>query len=256
MLPGYWIKARNYYRRNIARGLFRRPFTVRPQVPLISFTFDDFPRSALLAGGAILNGHDLAGTYYTALGLLGTEGPSGPLYTLDDLKGLIAQGHELGCHTFSHCHSWDTETSRFEESIVRNSGALSTLVPGAQFKSLSYPIAEPRPLTKRAAGRHFECCRAGGQTINAGVVDLNQLSAFFLEKSRDHIQVVRDLIDRNRDARGWLILATHDVVDNPSPYGCPPQFFADVVKYAIESGAAILPVAKALKLLNQAKPSQ
>jgi len=249
-LPAYWTKARNYYKRKSARLVFRRPFAIRTQVPVISFTFDDFPRTALTAGGTILSDRGLAGTYYTALGLLGTEGPSGTLYNLEDLHAVIAQGHELGCHTFGHCHCWDTETAKFEASIVQNAAELSALIPGAQFKSLSYPIAEPRPLTKRAAGRHFECCRAGGQTINAGVADLNQLSAFFLEKTRDNIQPVKDLIDHNRDARGWLILATHDVVDGPSPYGCTPEFFAEVVKYSIQSGATILPVVKALEFLK------
>jgi peptidoglycan/xylan/chitin deacetylase (PgdA/CDA1 family) len=32
--------------------------------PVISFTFDDFPRSALVKAGAILRERGLAGTYY------------------------------------------------------------------------------------------------------------------------------------------------------------------------------------------------
>src|SRR5207247_9743139 len=31
---------------------------------------------------------------------------------------LVARGHELGCHTFAHCHSWDTKTKEFERSIL------------------------------------------------------------------------------------------------------------------------------------------
>jgi len=242
-----WTRFHNYYKRESARLVFRKPLAIRTQRPLISFTFDDFPRSAFLTGGAILSRYGLAGTYYTALGLLGTDGPSGPLYRLDDLKAVLANGHELGCHTFSHCHSWDTHKDRFEDSIIQNRGALTQLLPGAEFKSLSYPISEPRPLTKRAVSRYFLCCRGGGQTINIGRADLNQLAAYFLEKSSDNIQAITNLIDANREARGWIIFATHDVSHNPSPYGCTPDFFETVVQYALSSGAYILPVVRALE---------
>lgn len=252
-MPFSWTKVQSYYKRNAARLLFRRPLAIRTEVPLISFTFDDFPRSAFLAGGVLLHRYGVAGTYYAALGLLGTEGPSGPLCTLDDLKALVAQGHELGCHTFSHCHSWDTEPASFEKSIIQNRVTLTKLVPGAEFKSLSYPISEPRPLTKRTTARHFICCRGGGQTFNVGTADLNQLSGYFLEKSRDKIQDAKSIIDENRDARGWLIFATHDISQNPSPFGCTPEFFEDVLQYAANSGARILPVVRALEVIRSSK---
>ena len=250
MFQTSWSKLQGYYRRQAATLLFRRPFVVSPQQPLISFTFDDFPRSALLAGGAILNRYGLVGTYFTALGLLGEHTESGEMFVKDDLASLLADGHELGCHTFSHCDSWDTRTAAFEKSIVENSAALDRLFPGAQFKTFSYPISLPRPLTKAKIVGHFLCCRGGGQTLNAGETDLNQLSAFFLEKSRGDIQAVKDLIDRNLQVGGWLIFATHDISDNPTPYGCTPEFFEQVVEYASKSGAQIVPVIKALEVLG------
>jgi peptidoglycan/xylan/chitin deacetylase (PgdA/CDA1 family) len=229
---------------------FRRRLAIRTPHPLISFTFDDFPRSAFLAGGAILSQYGLSGTYYTSLGLMGKDGPSGLLYGQDDLGALLEQGHELGCHTFSHCHSWETETAAFEDSIIQNRAALNKLVPGAEFKSLSYPISEPRPMTKRAISKHFLCCRGGGQTLNVGTADLNQLAAYFLEKSRDNIQAVKNLIDLNREVRGWIIFATHDVSSPPSPFGCTPALFEDAVRYAVDSGAQVLPVARALEVIR------
>jgi peptidoglycan/xylan/chitin deacetylase (PgdA/CDA1 family) len=217
---------------------------------LISFTFDDFPRTALWEGGRILRKYGLAGTYYVSFGLLGVDSPSGPICTPEDLAVLLDQKHELACHTFGHCHSWDTKTADFEASLRENQAALRQLFPNADFQSFSYPISEPRPLTKRATGRHFLSCRAGGQTFNTGETDLNQLSAFFLEKSRGQEGIVRDLIERNREARGWLILATHDVHPVPSPYGCTPEFFEHVVQYAVNSGAQVLPVVQALQAIR------
>src|ERR1700690_3728268 len=113
-----------YYQRKAASLASRKPFVVATQRPLISFTFDDFPRSALLAGGEILNPFGLAGTYYASFGLAGKDNPSGHIFDNDDLKTLFAQGHELGCHTYAHYDSWGTDTAVFEGSIVENRLAL------------------------------------------------------------------------------------------------------------------------------------
>jgi len=82
--------------------MYRRPFLLRNDVPNISFTFDDFPRSALLTGGAILSRYGVRGSYYASLGLMGKQAPTGTIFVAEDLQRLLAQGHELGCHTFDH----------------------------------------------------------------------------------------------------------------------------------------------------------
>ena len=69
---------------------------------VVSFTFDDFPRSSLEQGGAILERFGARGTFYTALGLEGGDGELGPLFRREDLERAAAAGHEIGCHTFSH----------------------------------------------------------------------------------------------------------------------------------------------------------
>jgi peptidoglycan/xylan/chitin deacetylase (PgdA/CDA1 family) len=244
-----WTSVRNYYKRKSAYAVFRKPINISTPQPLISFTFDDFPRTALVAGGAILNRYGASGTYYVSLGILGEDSPSGPLCTSDDLVQLREQRHELGCHTFSHCNSWDTESTVFEHSIIQNRDALKGLFPDAEFKSFSYPMSEPHPITKLKTGRHFQCCRAGGQTLNLGTADLNQLSAYFLEKSRNRIQDVKDIIDLNHQKNGWIIFATHDIRRQPGPYGCVPEFFEEVVRYASSRGR-VLPVDKALEALR------
>ena len=183
---------------------------------------------------------------------------------------MLDLGHELGCHTFGHCHSWNTPPDMYERAIVENQKALSELLPGIKFQTFAYPYSAPRLAVKQVAGRHFLCCRggglqagryllrraAGGQTFNSGVTDLNLLCAFFLEKSRNNPEAVKRLIDQNAQARGWLIFATHDVRDTPSPFGCTPDFFEQVVQWSLESGARILPVVKALEVLKASQSKQ
>jgi peptidoglycan/xylan/chitin deacetylase (PgdA/CDA1 family) len=251
----FWLRIQGRYQRMVSRRLFRRRVTMRNPVPLVSFTFDDFPRSALRVGGAILKGFGLAGTYYTSFGLMGQQAPTGRIFVAEDLRDLVAQGHELGCHTFHHCHSWETKPRTFEASIEENRQALARWVPGAAFKTFSYPIALPGARTKRRVARHFECCRGGGQTHNAGTLDANMLAAYFLEKDGGDVGRVRRMFEVNARDQGWLILATHDVCETPTPYGCAPKFFETVVKLALDSGAKVLPVSEALALARSGKPS-
>ena len=240
----------NRCQRSAVNWFARRPCRMSNQTPLISFTFDDFPRSALHTAGAMLEHHGLAGTYYTSLGLMGQHIPTGEMFLREDVTTLLARGHELACHTYAHCHSYDTPPAEFEQSIVENEQAMALIDPTVKFASMSYPISWPRVETKRRCARHFLGCRAGGQTYNTGVVDLNYLKALFIEQSRDRPDAIKQVIDDNARAGGWLIFATHDVCPAPSRFGCTPELFAEILNHSLASGARILPVSAALAAIG------
>ena len=180
---GFFTKAGRRLATEATRILCQRPVAVRTEFPLISFTFDDFPRTAFFEAGSILRRHGALGTYYVSLGLIGKPSPVGPICQAEDLKEVVDQGHEVGCHTFGHCHSWNTPADVYEKSILKNRRALADLLPGASFQSFAYPHSAPRLAVKKVAGRHFRCCRggglkagpylhrhtAGGQTFNSGM---------------------------------------------------------------------------------------
>ena len=120
-----WSRLKLRLQREMADRLARRPLSLGNSQPLVSFTFDDFPRSALHCGGAILRSQGLTGTFYASFGLMGGTAPTGQIFVEDDLIELIEEQHELGCHTFDHCHSWITAPSVFKASIIRNRAALA-----------------------------------------------------------------------------------------------------------------------------------
>jgi peptidoglycan/xylan/chitin deacetylase (PgdA/CDA1 family) len=217
---------------------------------MVSFTFDDFPSSAFVNGGRILEEHGMRGTYYTSFGLMGTVAPTGDIFRREELLQVLERGHELGCHTFDHCHAYDTTPDKFEESVLENRQALVGIAPGVVMRTLSYPISFPRPETKRRCARHFMGCRAGGQTLNIGTIDLDNLQSFFIEQSRENPEAMLTLIDENARERGWLIFSTHDVTESPTRYGCVPELFERLVKHAEDSGAQVLPVAETLSAIG------
>ena len=240
------------YQRTAAEHFARRPFVLRNDRPIISFTFDDFPTTALTTAGTILEQHGVRGTYYISLGLTGQVAPTGPIIERSQVSSVLERGPELGCHTFAHCHASDTSPDVFEANIVENRRVLSELIPGAELRTLSYPIGCPKPATKRRCAKSFAACRAGGQTFNNGTVDLDNLRAFFLEQSRDNLKAIKQMIDATVDAKAWLILATHDVCPSPTRYGCTPELFERVVRYSVDSGATVVPMTGALELCGLA----
>jgi peptidoglycan/xylan/chitin deacetylase (PgdA/CDA1 family) len=218
---------------------------------MISFTFDDAPRSAFVTGGGILKAHNARATFFVSFGLLGLETEVGRIASEDDVVRAIEEGHEIGCHTFDHLDTWETSRKRFIKSVDANDRARRRIVPATAFKTFSYPKSEPKPWIKAKLQERFLCCRGGGQTLNAGQVDLNLLKAYFLDRRNNAgMDTIKTLIDNCVSCAGWLIFATHDITDRPSPYGCTPEFFQTVVEYAAHSEAVLLPVAEAYAKLG------
>lgn len=245
----------NRVRGRIQRGLARRTalrlFQIEPREAVVSFTFDDFPRSALHEGGAILRSFGWTGTYYASFGLMGRTIATGEIFCEEDLPELLRQGHELGCHTFDHCDSWETPADEFRASINRNASDAARLLPGIPMSTFSYPISTPHPANKRVVSAKFSCARWGGQQLNIGETDSNLLQAFFIEQSRDDEDAIRRMIDAAVATKGWLIFATHDICDSPTRFGCTPKLFRRVVEHVAASGALVLPMQRALDQLHK-----
>ena len=89
-------------RRLLRGGLFARTVAMRNRRAIVSFTFDDFPRSAVANGAGLLEDHGARGTFYMTGSYCGRVIDGIPQYGTEDLAALAAAGHEIGCHTFTH----------------------------------------------------------------------------------------------------------------------------------------------------------
>ena len=233
-------------RRLLAEHISRRMVPIKPHAPIISFTFDDAPASAFRLGRKILGDHGARATFFVSLQLLGSLTEVGEIASAGDLELALEAGCELGCHTYNHLDAWRTPTETFMASVYRNKDALQQILPGAQFSSFAYPKSGAKLSVKAPLGRIFACCRGGGQKANVGSADLNLLGACFLDKRTGiSLELTQKLIDHNAQQKGWLIFATHDVDQEPSPYGCTPDFLRTIVQYAQLSGGLLLPVKEA-----------
>jgi len=247
-------RAANRWRRFSVEHFARRDFRLPGDVAYVSFTFDDFPRTALTEGGRILRDHGVRGTYFVSFQLLDTDSVSGRIVSLDDLHRTLRDGHELGCHTFSHVDGSVVAADEFARSIDANRAALASSPLETHFDTFAYPLNGPAVPTKKVAGGRFIGCRGGGQTFNADVIDLSLLKAYFLDaRSRPRMAEVTQLIARNADNKGWLIFASHDVRTTPSDYGWNPTDFAHIVNLSLRSGAHVLPMKDVCAALGLAR---
>lgn len=244
--------ARKFHNRSVkllATLFEKRPLELPFSHPIISFTFDDCPASACRAGADILSRHSLHGTFYLSMGLINTAADSGPQFTGGDMENLYADGHEIGCHTYGHSDACKVSAADYERSMRENRDRIRSLLPGVNVESFSYPFGSAPLSAKRSAGKLYSTCRGIFPGINFGIADLNLLCAYRLYSRCESLSRISKIIGINSRCKGWLIFYTHDVQENPSPFGCTPDYLKTVVEYACQSEAIVLPVSKALEVL-------
>lgn len=216
---------------------------------MVSFTFDDFPRSALAVGGAILAAKRLSGTYYASAGLAGTSSSMGPIFTWDDLAQADRAGHEIGAHTFAHVGVAGLAKREVLADIAQNETALAGFGP----RNFSYPMGRTDLTVAALLGRHFDSCRGIEPGLNGPGTDLNLLKAVALYSQHSEARFF-DYVAEARRERAWLIFYTHDIGDSPSRFGCSVDLFERVVTAAQRSGVMVAPVRDCLAVLAAPAP--
>jgi peptidoglycan/xylan/chitin deacetylase (PgdA/CDA1 family) len=168
------------------------------------------------------------------------------MFCLEDLYRLVSDGHELASHTFHHISGRDTSVAAFVRDVRDGRAAMEGVRGLAVSDNFAYPFGAVTAATKRAVGKTMLSCRSIFRGVNGPVVDLNLLRANPLYGGTEQISMVRKLLRRNEELRGWLIFYTHDVQTIPSPYGCTPALFESAVKLALDSSMKILTVKEVL----------
>jgi peptidoglycan/xylan/chitin deacetylase (PgdA/CDA1 family) len=233
-----------------ARYLFRKPATLAPGQSLVSFTFDDFPKSALSCAGGILTENGMSGTYYASFKLAGTADRSGAYFDMQDVDDLLRAGHELGCHTYSHNNFMLHRPAQIHREFERNAEACRDAAHGTAMSDFAYPYGRVSPSLKLIAGRRFASARSTRQGINTGTIDLNELRGWALVRNTQPSEIAA-VIRRNESVGGWLIFFTHDVSDAPTDYGCRRDAFEAAVRLAAGSRSRVVTVREGVALLSR-----
>ena len=231
----------------LARHLGAVPFRLQNSGPMVSFTFDDPPRSAATVGVPILDGYHARATFYVSGGLVDQWSGHWDGISADEIVGLHRGGHEIACHTFSHVPTPDLDAAALAAEIETNRRYLLALDPSIQIQNFAYPYGLGSVSHKGRLSKVFRSSRGIIPGINHGTVDLQ----FLLSTPLIDQHIDRDGIDRAFDEavakNGWLIFYSHDVATSPSPYGCSPSLLQHALNAAAQRKIQILTVADALR---------
>ncbi|MGD9965050.1 MAG: polysaccharide deacetylase family protein [Hyphomonadaceae bacterium] len=231
-------------RRRIIQQRAARPVELGFDEPILSITFDDFPASAADAGVRALDRHGAKGTFYVSASLEGADGPCGRNFSAQDVARLAAHGHEIGCHSMQHADCAQRDIFTNLEDLARNRDRLIAMGAPAP-RSHAYPYGETSIELKDNLPPRFTSARGILPGLNVGRADLAQLNAYPLFGAGG-LERIHDALRAGAKRKAWVIAFTHDVSDDPSPYGTRSVDLDELLRAAHSQGFVILPVTAAL----------
>jgi len=240
--------------RYVRTSLFAKTVKMRNRRAIVSFSFDDFPRSAVLNGARLLEKNGVRGTFYLTGSYCGQIVDSIPQYHVEDLVSLEEKGHEIGCHTYTHPRVSMLSADELNEEINRNAQFAAGHLPGIQLKTFAYPFGDVSFAATMRLQSKFAGCRSSEPGLNIERADLGRLRSVRLYNRLMSNEDISNVIKEAVSSNAWLIFYTHDVAETPSNFGCTPLLFENAVKLAISTEAQVCPIDTAIKILDGSSP--
>lgn len=204
----------------------------------VSFTFDDFPMSAV-NGADIVEKHGGRAAFYACTKMIKANGPYGAMFDVETMLDLDKRGHEIGAHTHSHIDCAMVDTQTVLKDVQDNLDALKEAGLETEPTSLAYPYGETLFDTKKEVFKQFDICRGILPGINIGQVDLAQLRCFELNGDPATTIRAQKAIEQAGKTGGWVMIFTHDVSHTPTNYGTTSSVIEDLCKRSVALGASL-----------------
>lgn len=221
-----------------------------PSGRYVSLCFDDFPQSSAINAAPLIENAAARATWYASGALAGTKSEHfGAMFESRDLRQLIQMGHDIGGHTFDHIDCSRASELEIRAQCARNQAFL-TAHGVAEIKSFAYPFGNVDLSSKRVLSESGMALRAITTGTNRGSADLGMLKACGLQDDQGGATRALHELARLKRSQGWLIIFTHDVRPNPSPWGVTPSVYEHLLKAVTASGAEIVTVADMLGRLS------
>ena len=212
---------------------------VAPDRPVVTFTFDDFPKSALNGADIVEKRGGRAG-FYACTSFMGQRSPvMGEMFDAATLVELRARGHEIGAHTHAHLDCARVHLSRVERDIGENLVALAEAGHDATVSAFAFPYGETTYAAKQWVGDLFATGRGILPGLNIDEVDRSQLRAVELGASAVHRRRALAALEACIEKKAWLFFFTHDVGETPTSYGAPADLIEELAVRAVEAGAVL-----------------
>lgn len=214
---------------------------------IISFSFDDVPRSAIINGIPLLDKYGIKATFYVSMGLsenIANTNRAGYL-NASDVRALHNAGHHIACHTYSHFFLEKDNAHEFVLDADKNINRLHSILGPAPIEHFSYPFGKVNFIAKKLLAKTYKTMRSTRPGINKSLTDMFLLRATRLYNEKFDKNLLIDIIRKTERSGGWLIFYTHGVEKNPDEYSCTSEQFKWILQACIASSAEILPIDQA-----------
>ncbi len=218
--------------------------------PIATVSFDDFPRNAWTTGGEIVEEAGGRATYYVSGSFCSQTSDGVEYFSESDLVEAHRRGHEVGCHTFSHKALPNLSRAAIDVELKRNMEFIRCATGQNDVSSFAYPYGSASIGTKLLLKARFRACRGIEAGINSGLADFSQLSAVCLEEHLLRSVSIERLVEQTCSRKGWLILVTHDVSHQPTPFGCTPNLLKEILYTIRSAGIELVTVKEALARID------
>lgn len=245
-----WAAVNGRVSNRLARHFRAAPHRLTSHAPMVSFTFDDAPESAAGLGASLLEDHGGHGTFYLSGSLIDQPSDHWRVLSSDAIVRLHRSGHEIACHTFSHLRAVELDEAGMAREIEQNRRHFAGIDPSIRLENFAYPYGLASIWRKPQLTKSFRSARGILPGVNRDVIDLQFLRASPLVNCEIDAGGVDRCFDDAIDSGGWLIFYSHDVVDDPSPYGCSPALLHHALKAAEARNMPIVTVAEALRRIG------
>ncbi|MDC7684710.1 polysaccharide deacetylase family protein [Asticcacaulis sp. BYS171W] len=231
-------------RRRASKLLYRKPAKLTGLArPLLTFSFDDAPQSAATAGADIIEKHGFKATYFISAGIMGEDSHFGPYTTPEQVKDLHIRGHEIACHTFTHIDCGQASGADIAASVDQNQKMIQSLGLPASI-TFAYPYGDVSPQAKAQLSARYASARALHHGLITTGTDLNQAPAVGIEGADGETLALDWMRRAVATPDSWLVLYTHDVRENPSPWGCTPESLDRLARAAVAMGFEVVTYAE------------
>jgi peptidoglycan/xylan/chitin deacetylase (PgdA/CDA1 family) len=233
---------------------FRHVVPLVADYGVVSFSFDDAPKSACYEGRSIIEKYRCHATWYVAGGLTDKIDQGHRCHSFSDISDLFHNGHQIGCHTFSHkaCDSINRIELMLE--FQKNCEFLNQIGLSDSEIHFSFPFGAYNLASKKIAAHRFKSSRITGGGFHVDYADLNALKAERLYQGVMTVERLNRLMKEVAAKKAWMILYTHDVSRKPSEWGCTENLLDYALQAALTSGCKVMPVDRAIQYVSGKGP--
>lgn len=240
-------------RRLLARYTARDTIVIPDGFRCVTFTFDDFPKSAATTGREILEDFGWRGTWFASGCYASTTTHYGPMYDRSDLATLASAGHEIGSHTYSHLDCARSSEAETLADIQRNNEFLISAANIAEPVSFAFPYGKATPGLKKTLGNKFAGLRGVRRGLNRGKTDRRLIRSIPVVSEPERLAAALVNVQQMTESGGWLVYNFHDIQSTPTPWGCSPADFTSVLQAVDTAGASVKTFGEVLALLGRTR---